>query len=95
MDKKKKKTADINILAKSIVSQATEQPVKEKPTESLFDSEIVQQAIKDGKDPLAVLLGQRGGLKGGKARADSLSAKRKKEIAQKAARVRWKGKDSI
>ncbi|MBI5409932.1 MAG: hypothetical protein HZA14_11250 [Nitrospirae bacterium] len=92
MDKKKRKIADINILAKSIVSQATGQPIKEKPAESLFDSEIVQQAIKDGKDPLAVLLGQRGGLKGGKARAEKLSAKKRKEIAKKAAETRWSKK---
>ena len=32
---------------------------------------------------------RQGGLKGGKARADSLTAKRRKEIAQKAAKARW------
>jgi len=37
----------------------------------------------------AVALGRLGGLKGGRARADSLSAKRRKEIALKAARARW------
>ena len=42
-----------------------------------------------GKDPAAVSLGRRGGLKGGKARAKSLSATRRKEIAQKAAKKRW------
>jgi len=31
-----------------------------------------------------------GGLKGGKARAANLSAKRRKEIALKAAKSRWK-----
>ncbi|RJQ20298.1 MAG: hypothetical protein C4560_05230 [Nitrospiraceae bacterium] len=90
MDKKKRKTSDINLIASSIVSQATGQLVK--PTDNLFDSEIVQKAIAEGKDPLAVLLGQRGGLKGGKARAESLSAKKRKEIAQKAAKARWSSK---
>ena len=42
------------------------------------------------KNPAAVALGRLGGLKGGKARADALSTKRKVEIARKAAQVRWK-----
>jgi hypothetical protein len=42
------------------------------------------------KNPAAVALGRLGGLKGGKARAKSLSAKRRSEIAQKAAKKRWK-----
>lgn len=43
----------------------------------------------DGKDPLAVALGRRGGLKGGPARAAKLSAKERSESAKKAARARW------
>jgi hypothetical protein len=43
----------------------------------------------DGRDLAAVLLGRRGGLKGGRARAASLSAERRKEIAEKAAKARW------
>jgi hypothetical protein len=43
----------------------------------------------DGKDKAAVSLGKRGG----NARAASLSAKKRKEIASKAAKTRWK-KDS-
>ena len=34
-------------------------------------------------------IGRRGGIKGGKARANSLSKKRKKQIAQLAAQARW------
>jgi hypothetical protein len=34
-------------------------------------------------------LGQRGGLKGGKARAEKLTPEERKEIARKAARARW------
>lgn len=41
------------------------------------------------KNPAAVALGRLGGLVGGHARAKKLSAKRKKEIAKKAAKVRW------
>jgi len=39
----------------------------------------------DGKDPGAVALGR----KGGAARAAGMTAKRRKEIAQKAAKTRW------
>jgi hypothetical protein len=41
------------------------------------------------KNPAAVALGRLGGLKGGKARAESLSAAKRKEIATKAAAKRW------
>ncbi|MBZ0145951.1 MAG: RNA-binding protein [Pseudorhodoplanes sp.] len=39
----------------------------------------------NGKDPAAVALGR----KGGKARAAGMSAKKRKEIAKKAAKARW------
>jgi hypothetical protein len=39
----------------------------------------------DGKDPAAVALGRRGGT----ARAAGMTAKRRKEIAKKAAAKRW------
>ena len=41
------------------------------------------------KNPAAVALGRLGGLKGGKARAKSLSASKRKAIAKKAAAARW------
>jgi hypothetical protein len=41
---------------------------------------------EDGKNAAAVALGRMGG----KARAESMSAKRRKEIAKKAAASRWK-----
>ena len=41
------------------------------------------------KDPAAVSLGRRGGLKGGPARAKKLSKKRLSEIGKKAAAKRW------
>jgi hypothetical protein len=40
----------------------------------------------EGKDPAAVALGR----KGGKARAEGLSKKRRAEIAKRAAAARWK-----
>jgi len=42
------------------------------------------------KNPAAVALGKLGGLKGGKARAKKLSAKRRSEIARNAVMARWK-----
>lgn len=45
---------------------------------------------KGEKDYFAVMMGRKGGLKGGKARADKLSAERRKEIAKKASEMRWK-----
>lgn len=47
---------------------------------------------EDGKNAAAVALGRLGGLKGGKARAKALTAKKRSEIAKKAAAARWKGK---
>jgi len=41
------------------------------------------------KNPAAVVLGRRGGLKGGRARADRLSPARRMEIARAAAAARW------
>ena len=40
-------------------------------------------------DTYAVILGIRGALKGGKARANKLTPERRKEIAKKAAAKRW------
>jgi hypothetical protein len=41
------------------------------------------------KNPAAVALGRRGGLKGGKARAEALTPRKRKAIAKKAAKARW------
>ena len=41
------------------------------------------------KDQSAVALGRKGGIKGGRARADSLSPSERKEIARQAAKKRW------
>ena len=59
---------------------------------SLGEAEEAPEAVPadTGKDPAAVALGRKGGLKGGKARAKSLSAAQRKKIAQKAAKARWK-----
>jgi hypothetical protein len=43
----------------------------------------------EGKNPAAVALGRLGGLKGGRARAQALTAEKRSEIAKKAALIRW------
>jgi hypothetical protein len=48
--------------------------------------EIEEERTEDGKSKAAVELGRKGGL----ARAKSVSAKRRKQIAEKAAASRWK-----
>jgi hypothetical protein len=69
------KKQDLNERAFSIVHQLTGEGPKPKPNA--------------GKNPAAVALGRLGGLKGGKARAKSLSAKQRRESAKKAAVARW------
>jgi len=64
---------DLNQLAAAIVAQTTN----------------ADASAKNGKNPAAVMLGRLGGLKGGKARAASLSSQRRKEIAKQAAVSRW------
>lgn len=57
-------------------------------------AEIVGVVVPAGgtKNLAASSLGRLGGLKGGPARAQKLSPKRRREIASKAARARWAGK---
>jgi hypothetical protein len=43
-----------------------------------------------GKDPAAVSLGRRGGLKGGRAAADAMTDEQRTDRAKKAASARWK-----
>jgi hypothetical protein len=75
-DRSRKRPVDLNRLAASIVDDATNE---DKPAD-------------DGKDPAAVALGRKGGLKGGKARANKLSPERRGEIARTAALARWGSK---
>lgn len=42
------------------------------------------------KDPAAVALGRRGGLKGGKRRMEAMTAEERAELGRKAAAARWK-----
>lgn len=55
----------------------------------LATGELQDVKTDDGKDPAAVSLGRRGGLKGGKARAAKLTPQQRVKIARKAAAKRW------
>ncbi len=76
---RKRRPADLNSLAASIVNDATDE-AKPEPD--------------DGKDPAAVALGRRGGLVGGRARADKLTPEQRSELARKAAKARWGSGDT-
>jgi hypothetical protein len=76
---RKRRPRDPNQLGKFIVDIATGE-VEDKPE---------SRPVDPNKDPAAVSLGRRGGLKGGKARAAAMSPERRKEIAKKAAAKRW------
>jgi hypothetical protein len=51
--------------------------------------ELTTHDAVEGKNPHAAALGRLGGLKGGRARAATLTAKQRRDIASKAARARW------
>ena len=44
---------------------------------------------EQGKDPAAVALGRKGGLKGGKARPSAMTKRARSAAAKKAAKARW------
>ena len=50
---------------------------------------LKSRRMAKAKNPHAVALGRRGGLKGGKARMASLTDTQRRELARKAARARW------
>lgn len=76
MDESPQRPRDLNLLAKSIVDDATGNAPPASP-------------LKQEKNPAAVALGRLGGLKGGKARAAKLTPEQRKAIARKAAAARW------
>ncbi len=74
MEKHPKRPRDPNLLAKLMVDIASGK-VQDIPHDS-------------DKGPMSAL-GRAGGKKGGNARASALSAERRKQIAQDAAKIRW------
>lgn len=74
-DRSSKRPTDVNELARQLVGEATGDEPKYDPDA--------------GKDPAAVALGRKGGLKGGKARAANMTPEQRSEAARKAATARW------
>lgn len=77
-DRKKRDFAEI---ARGVVEQAVGEHLDGSP---------LPPEPPDTRNPAAVALSKLGASKGGKARAESLSRKRRVEIAKKAATARWK-----
>jgi len=78
--KPKKAPKDPVLFAKAIMESVTGEPWTvplEHPPERI-------------KNPHAVAMAMLGASKGGKARAESLTAKQRSKIAKKAAKARWK-----
>jgi hypothetical protein len=72
--KGEKRPADVNARAVMIAKIATGELADDVPTPE-----------SEGKNPAAVALGRMGG----KARAEGMSARKRKQIAKKAAKARW------
>ena len=70
----KRPPRDVNELARYVLEVTTGDEEKIEPPQ---------------KNPHAQALGRMGGLKGGKARAEKLSAKQRKKSAKQAAKARW------
>jgi hypothetical protein len=79
-DRSRKRPVDPNELAKQLVDEATGEQPRYDPDE--------------GKDPAAVALGRKGGLKGGKARAAQMTPEERTASAKRAAEARWEARRS-
>lgn len=79
-DRSRKRPRDPNALGRQIVDEATGEAARLEPD--------------PGKDPAAVALGRKGGLKGGKARAAKLTPEERSKAAKKAAQARWRHRPS-
>lgn len=73
-----KRPRDPNQLGKAIIDIATGQKPDRDPTPE-----------EQGKDPAAVERGRKGGLVGGKARAEKMTAAERKDAARAAVTKRW------
>lgn len=80
----KKAKRDFSQIAFDIVSQATSD--KPKATQSEVSAALDNEALRK---QIMREMGSRGGIKGGKARANKLSDDERKQIAKRAADARW------
>lgn len=82
MPKRSRKQKDTQQLARSVLDSIAPDAEPKRVTRGASKAEAE-------KDPAAVALGRRGGLKGGKARAAKLTKEERSESAKKAAQARW------
>ena len=87
---RKPKASDPAQVARRIVDQATGVSTRSDPPPK---KKRPVKKPEHKKDPAAVALGRKGGLKGGKARAATMTPEERAESARKAARARWAEKD--
>jgi hypothetical protein len=80
-NRSRKRPRDPNQLAKLVVDIAT--------------GEAEEPNLDAGKNPAAVALGRKGGLKGGKARAAKMTAEERSDAAKRASRARWGATRSV
>lgn len=78
MTERPKRPRDFSQAAKLVIDIASGQ---------VADRELTPE--EQGKDPAAVALGKRGGLKGGVARAAKMTKEQRSESARKAPKPRW------
>lgn len=78
-DRSGNRPRDVNELAKRLVEEATGEA---EPTDP-----------PPPKNPAAVELGRRGGLKGGRVRAERMTPEERSEAARRAALSRWRAED--
>ena len=76
----KPKTLDPNQFAAAVLEAVTGEPA---------GGSVPKEETGPAKDPAAVALGRKGGLKGGPARAKKLGKKKLSEAGKKAAAARW------
>jgi len=81
--RRKRQSPDPILTAARIFHEVTGEPVGKLQA---------KQAPALEKNPHAVALGKLGGPKGGKARAEKLSPRKRKQIAKKAAAARWRSR---
>ena len=79
-NRSRKRPRDPNQLAHQVMLIATRQISDDPPP--------------DTRDPAAVALGRKGGLKGGKARAANMTPEERSESARKAVQARWAKKEA-
>ena len=71
------------------MAKRSKQPDPSEIARHILDTVVPDAEPPKEKNPAAVALGRLGGLKGGKARAEKLTAEQRKAIAKAAASKRW------